>query len=101
MNHILHFATIKKLLIFSAQIFFNQNCLTDTGEDSKLVHRRKRLKVDKLFSSLFFPTRPSDDHDSAPTRKDSRPLLDVSAYIGYLLFKMNDVYVLFLCNRKF
>ena len=28
--------------------------LTDTGEDSKLVHRRKRPKVDKLFSSLFF-----------------------------------------------
>ena len=26
---------------------------TDTGEDSKLVHRRKRLKVDALFSSLF------------------------------------------------
>ena len=28
--------------------------LTDTGEDSKLVHRRKRPKVDALFSSLFF-----------------------------------------------
>ena len=28
--------------------------LTDTGEDSKLVHRRKRPKVDTLFSSLFF-----------------------------------------------
>ena len=27
---------------------------TDTGEDSKLVHRRKRPKVDTLFSSLFF-----------------------------------------------
>ena len=27
--------------------------LTDTGEDSKLVHRRKRPKVDTLFSSLF------------------------------------------------
>ena len=27
--------------------------LTDTGEDSKLVHRRKRPKVDPLFSSLF------------------------------------------------
>ena len=26
--------------------------LTDTGEDSKLVHRRKRPKVDTLFSSL-------------------------------------------------
>ena len=28
--------------------------LTDTGDDSKLVHRRKRPKVDTLFSSLFF-----------------------------------------------
>ena len=28
--------------------------LTDTGEDSKLVNRRKRPKVDTLFSSLFF-----------------------------------------------
>ena len=27
--------------------------LTDTGEDSKLVHRRKRQKVDKLFSFPF------------------------------------------------
>ena len=27
--------------------------LTDTGEDSKLVHRRKRPKVDTIFSSLF------------------------------------------------
>ena len=27
--------------------------LTDTGEDSKLVDRRKRPKVDTLFSSLF------------------------------------------------
>ena len=28
-------------------------CLTDTGEDSKFIHRRKRPKVDTLFSSLF------------------------------------------------
>ena len=28
--------------------------LTDTAEDSKLVHRRKRPKVDTLFSFLFF-----------------------------------------------
>ena len=27
--------------------------LTDAGEDSKLVHRRKRPKVDTLFRSLF------------------------------------------------
>ena len=37
-------------------VFFHENLafLTDTGEDSKLVHRRKRPKVDTLFSSLFF-----------------------------------------------
>ena len=28
--------------------------LTDIGEDSRLVHRRKRPKVDTLFSTLFF-----------------------------------------------
>ena len=32
---------------------FYKNKLTDTGEDSKLVHRRKRPKMDTLFSSLF------------------------------------------------
>ena len=54
---------------------------TDTGEDSKLVHRRKRPKVDTLLSTLF-PTRPSDEYDSAPSPKYSRPLLDVFACIG-------------------
>ena len=39
--------------------------ITGTGEDSKLVHRRKRPEV-----------------DSAPSRKYSRPLLDVFACIG-------------------
>ena len=33
-----------------------------------------------IFS--FFPTRPSDEYDSAPSRKWSRPLLDVFACIG-------------------
>ena len=33
----------------------------------------------------FFPTRPSDKYDSAPSRKYSRPLLDVFACIGFLL----------------
>ena len=28
-------------------------CLTDTGEDSKLVHRRKRPKVETHFFSFF------------------------------------------------
>ena len=28
--------------------------LTDTGDDSKVVHQRERPKVDTLFSSLFF-----------------------------------------------
>ena len=31
---------------------------------------------------LFFPTRPSDEYDSASCRKYSRPLLDVFACIG-------------------
>ena len=52
--------------------------LTDTGEDSKLVHRRKRPKVETLCSSLF--------RDASERRvwlsTDSRPLLDVFACIG-------------------
>ena len=55
--------------------------LTDTAEDSKLVHRRKRPKVDASIS-FFFPTRPSDEYDSAPSRKYSRPLLEVLACIS-------------------
>ena len=55
--------------------------LTDTGEDSKLVNRRKRPKLDASFYPLFFPTRPSDEYDSAPSRKNSRPLLDIFACI--------------------
>ena len=31
---------------------------------------------------FFFPTRLSDEYDSAPSRKYSRPLLDVFACIG-------------------
>ena len=31
----------------------------------------------------FSPTRPSDEYDSAPSRKYSRPLLDVFTCIGY------------------
>ena len=35
-------------------IQIDPNFLTDTGEDSKLVHRLKRPKVDALFSFIFF-----------------------------------------------
>ena len=31
---------------------------------------------------FFFPTRPSDEHDSAPSQKYSRPLMEVFACIG-------------------
>ena len=34
------------------------------------------------YFSSFFPTHPSDEVDSAPSRKYSRPLLDVFACIG-------------------
>ena len=62
-------------------IEYKTDILTDTSEDSKLVHRRKRLKVDTLFSSLF-STRLSGDYFSAPSRKYSRPLLDIFACIS-------------------
>ena len=35
-------------------IYIYNLILTDTGEDSILVHRRKRPKVDTLFFSFFF-----------------------------------------------
>ena len=67
--------SMKKLLFFEKSLAIDFFPLTDTGEDSKLVHRRKCPKV-TLFST-FFRTRPSDEYDSAPSRKYSRPLLDV------------------------
>ena len=40
---------------FLNDFFVNvKRLLTDTGEDSKLVQRRKRPKMDTLFSSLFY-----------------------------------------------
>ena len=42
--------------------------LTGTGKDSKLADRRKRPKVDASIFRLFFPMRPSDEYDSAPSR---------------------------------
>ena len=71
-------------MLIKLRILMHFKCLralTDTGEDSKLVHRRKRPKVDTLFSS-FFPTRLSDEYNSAPSRKYSRPLFGVFACIG-------------------
>ena len=35
-----------------------------------------------VFFFFFFPNRPSDEYDSAPSRKYSRPLLDVFACIA-------------------
>ena len=87
--------------------FFSNLCirlalanLTDTGEDSKLLHRRTRPKVDTLCSS-FFPTRPSDDYDSAPSRKYSRPLLDVFACIGYVcsIFYLDSIRIRTLSQK--
>ena len=63
-------------------IFRLKLCLTDTGEDSKLVHRRKRPKVDTLFSSLFFSDASERRVWLSPSWKYSRPLLDVFACIG-------------------
>ena len=64
---------VRQLLIINLMNFLNYfgsflknaSCtLIDTGEDSELVHRRKRPNVNTLFSSLFFPTRPSDENTS-------------------------------------
>ena len=61
--------------------------LTDSGEDSKLVQRRKRPKVDTLFSSLF-PTRPSDEYDSQLRVENTR--------VHFLTFSPVSVNVIFI-----
>ena len=43
----------QKFPFFIANAQRGVGVLTDTGEDSKFVHIRKRPKVDTLFSSLF------------------------------------------------
>ena len=45
--------TVEKLMQVNYYFSNGSLVLPDTGEDSKLVHRRKRPKVDKLFSSFF------------------------------------------------
>ena len=77
----LKYLEIKDYIILYYIVNGGTEFLTDTDEDWKLVHSRKRPEVDTLFSSVF-PTRPSDEYDSAPSRKYSRPLLDVFACIG-------------------
>ena len=45
----------------------------------------KRFKIERSATTcflLFFTTRSCDKYDSAPTRKKSRPLLNVFACIG-------------------
>ena len=41
-------------MLYCWKLVFKFLLLTDTGEDSKLVHRQKCPKVDTLFSSPFF-----------------------------------------------
>ena len=76
-------------LLFHWYWSFSGPCLssniTDTGEDSKLVHRRKCSKVNAApprYLLREFPSRPSDEYDSPPSRNYSRSLLNVFACIG-------------------
>ena len=73
---------VKKFVI---RVFNYHFGLTDTGEDSKLVDRRKRSKkkaAPPRYLLFEFPLRPSDEYDSAPSRKYSRSILNVFACIG-------------------
>ena len=51
--------------------------LTDTGDNFQKWTQRHHA----IFFS-FFPTRPSDEYDSAPSRKYSRQILNVLPSIG-------------------
>ena len=60
---------ILSLMLFICGTFL---MLTDTGDDSKLVQRRIWSNVCRApprYLLVEFPTRPSDEYDSAPSRK--------------------------------
>ena len=46
------------------------------------IFEAKTSKKRHAIFFSFFPTRPSDEYDPAPSRKNSRPLLDLFACIG-------------------
>ena len=58
---------------------------TDTGEDSKLVHRQKRPKVDTLFSSLFFDASERRVENSRVHFLTFSPV-SVNSFINYKIF---------------
>ena len=59
--------------MMKSMFIFDHKFLTDTGENVQKWTR---------YFLLFFSTRSSDEYDSAPSRKYSRPLLDFFACIG-------------------
>ena len=86
----------KKVIFFISRIFYDDEAkrlkkglkyflflffaLTDTGEGN--LSTGENVKKWTRFFLHFFPTRPSDEYDSAPSQKYSRPLLDAFACIG-------------------
>ena len=75
---------IEELKPFYQVIIFEN--LNRYRRELEICPQVKTLKSERsattLFSSFFFATRPSDEYDSAPSRKYSRQLLDVFACIG-------------------
>ena len=62
-----------------------KNTLTDTAVYRRGLETCPQAKTSKSGHAIFFsffPPRPSDEYDSAPSRKYSRPFLDVFACIG-------------------
>ena len=65
--------------------------LTDTSEDSKLVYRRKRPKVDTLFF-LFFPTRPRLNQIESDFRIKIYYLWHESAPFDYMVKLISEIF---------
>ena len=79
--------------MFRSPLGDSKSELLEVNESFKLTFNRYRrgletcpqanlAKSGRKYFLLFFPTRPSDEYDSASSRKYSRPLWDLFAYIA-------------------
>ena len=74
--------------------------LTDTGENAKLLHRRKRPKKDTLFSSLFFRRVRGSDSERRVWLSDESKIL-ASTFGRFRVYRfVNWLIKIFLSDMK-
>ena len=74
------------LLYWVKMNLFKARCVWAINRYRRGLETCPQAKTSKSGHAIFFSffrTRPSDECDSAPSRKYSRPLLDVFTWIGY------------------